>query len=128
MADETFHKDERLCSRKIISTLFEKGHRFYCSGYQVVWIESPLPEGIHAQVAFSVSKKRFKRAVARNTIKRRLREAYRKNKASLYNYLGEKGCCIAFMIIFCGEKIPEFSHVDRSIKEIIGKLITIVRE
>ena len=77
---ETFEKSERLCSTKIISGLFENGNIFYTSLFKVVWNKSPVTLPLPAQVAFSVSKRGFRLAVTRNLIKRRMREAYRKNK------------------------------------------------
>ena len=77
---ETFEKSERLCSTKIISGLFENGNIFYTPLFKVVWSISPVIIPYPAQIAFSVSKRGFRLAVTRNLIKRRMREAYRKNK------------------------------------------------
>lgn len=43
-----------------------------------------------ASILISVSKRRFKRAVKRNRVKRQIREAYRVNKHELLNVLAEK--------------------------------------
>lgn len=42
-----------------------------------------------ASILISVSKRRFKRAVKRNRVKRQIREAYRVNKHELLNVLAE---------------------------------------
>jgi ribonuclease P protein component len=120
---ETFQKYERLCSRKIIGTLFENGHIFYNSLFKVVWdIESnTLPSP--AQVAFSVSKRGFRLAVTRNLIKRRMRESYRKNKSVLYKHLTTENIQVAFVVIVRGNKIPDYLSIEKSIKEVIDKLI-----
>ena len=52
-----------------------------------------------AQVAFSVSKRGFRLAVTRNLIKRRMREAYRKNKYILYEYLASENIRL-FLLLF----------------------------
>lgn len=125
---DTFNKSERLCSTKIIAGLFESRNIFYTSYYKVVWGKTSLPQPYPAQVVFSVSKKGFRLAVTRNLIKRRLREAYRKNKKSLYEYLSSNNVQIAFVVILKGNAVPDYITIEKSMKEMIIKLITIVKE
>jgi ribonuclease P protein component len=125
---ETFDKSERLCSTKIISGLFENGNIFYNSLFKVVWGKSPSILPSPAQVAFSVSKRGFKHAVTRNLIKRRMREAYRKNKMVLYEHLASVNIQIAFVIILKVNTIPDYSSIEKSIKEVINKLIILCKK
>lgn len=120
---EKFDKAERLCSTKIISGLFENGNIFYNSLFKVVWGKSPVILPSPAQVAFSVSKRGFKLAVIRNLIKRRIREAYRKNKKILYEHLSSENIQIAFVVIVRGNAIPDYLTVEKAIKDVINKLI-----
>jgi ribonuclease P protein component len=122
---ETFDKSERLCSTKIISGLFESGNIFYTSHFKVVWGKSTDMLPYPAQVTFSVSKKGFKLAVTRNLIKRRLREVYRKNKKTLYESLTSQNIQIAFVVILKGNSVPEYLTLEKSMKELIKKLINI---
>ena len=86
----TFKKAERLGSKALIEKLFKSGRSFTTHPYRVTWLEHALNTAYPAQIAFAVPKKTFKRAVDRNKLKRRGREAYRKNKAILYDGLKEQ--------------------------------------
>jgi ribonuclease P protein component len=78
----TFKKEEKLTSEKWIQELFQKGSSFYLSPFKVVFMLHPN-QNLPNQVLISVPARNFKRAVDRNKIKRRLREAYRLHKHEL---------------------------------------------
>jgi ribonuclease P protein component len=82
MGSLSFPKSERLNKKKAIQELFDKGSSFYLYPFRVFFQKCSDPETTH-QVMFSVSKRNFKNATDRNLIKRRMREAYRLNKAAI---------------------------------------------
>ena len=83
MGKYTFRKEERLSKDKLIQELFDKGSSFYLFPFKVFFMPNPDQDSPFHQVVISVSKRNFKRAVDRNLIKRRIREAYRLNKEML---------------------------------------------
>jgi ribonuclease P protein component len=68
------------------------------------------------QVLFSVSKKKIKKATGRNYIKRRLKEAYRLNKA----LLPPTGLLLGF--VFVGEAKMSFGELEPKMKLVLQKL------
>jgi len=122
----TFQKGERLCSQKIIGKLFTTGDSFLAYPLKVVFLKTELPESFPVQAAFTVSKRNFKRAVDRNLLKRRMREAYRLKKTDLYNEITERNLQIAIMFVFIGKDIAEYTVIEKSMisafKKLLGKV------
>ena len=114
-------KNERLCSTKLIGKLFAEGSSFYIFPLKIVFLKTPLDSDFPAQVSFSVSKKIFKRAVHRNLLKRRMREAYRLNKPVFYESI-QANCQVTVMIIYTCKEIKEFAVIEKSMKKVLKKL------
>lgn len=96
----TFHKTERLCSKKLIAQLFVKGNRgFSRFPFRFSWVPISLDEQVPAQVLFVVSKRNYPKAHNRNRIKRQLRELYRLAKPDLYACLGEQQIALSISYI-----------------------------
>lgn len=120
----TLSKDERLSWKRYIDLLFEKGQSFVAFPLRVVYL--PMEEEMRAPVSImiSVPKKKFKRAVKRNQIKRQVREAYRVRKHDLIEPLAEKnrGMLVAFLYI--DKEIHTFADMEKA----MTKAIRILRE
>ena len=95
----SFLKIERLCSKTAIDALFANGKsktQFPIKLiYKLAEFESPFP----IRAMFVVPKKKHKRANKRNIIKRRMREAYRLNKQTLYESVGNTKYDIMFVYL-----------------------------
>ena len=73
----TFSKEERICGEKSVSQLLSKGHYGIEGSFRFCCAENGKD---FTRIMVSVPKKMFKRAVKRNLLKRRIREAYRHQK------------------------------------------------
>ena len=118
----TLGKSERLCSKKLIERLFAGGNKsFPAFPMRVVYM--PLgaeEEGAEVSILISVPKKRFKRAVKRNLVKRQIREAYRLNKYILLDALKkqeDKRMVLAF--IWLDNQIHKTKEVEFKVKKLL---------
>jgi len=119
----TFKKEERLCNKKLIDELFHNGSSFLCYPFKASWLIIDEPWQIPAQILFSVSKKRFKRAVDRNLVKRRMREAYRLNKQQqLYDLLNSAGKRIALSVGYIGKEIAPYELIEKKMLKLLTQL------
>lgn len=118
----TLSKEERLSWKRYIDLLFEKGQSFVAFPLRVVYL--PMEEAMSAPVSIliSVSKKKFKRAVKRNLVKRQVREAYRVRKYELIEPLvaKNKGMLIAFLYI--DKEIRPFADLEKAMNKAIRLL------
>ncbi len=103
----TLHKAERLNRKKVIEKMFAGGSRsFSLFPLRVVWL--PVDElDAPVSILVSVSKRRFKRAVKRNRVKRRVREAYRLNKQPLLEAVERTGCRLAVAFIYLSDRVAD---------------------
>jgi ribonuclease P protein component len=83
MKTQSFPKSQRLSSKKLIGQLFEKGKAVNLGPIRAIILQNPVQENTQTQALFTVPARNFKRAVDRNLLKRRMREAYRLNKSVL---------------------------------------------
>ncbi|MBD3748809.1 MAG: ribonuclease P protein component [Sphingobacteriales bacterium] len=111
----SFKKEERLCSKKLLSELFNNGSSFLLYPFRVSWIYSSDPfQKFPIQVVIAVPKKRFKLSVDRNLIKRKIREAYRLNKQeNLYLNLKEKKILLG--LSYVGNQVHEFDYLEKKL-------------
>lgn len=98
----TFQKAERLSLRKRIDYVFQSGSPVNNYPLRIVWVLSNEPLETPAQILFTASSRKFKKAVDRNRIKRKLKELYRHRKQTLYEALINTDKQILVSVIYTG--------------------------
>lgn len=123
----TLGKQERLCSRKLIDSLFKGGGSRAMSGFplRMVYAVTERHEGEPAaQILVSVPKRCFKRAVKRNRIKRLVREAYRLNKHILADALErhEPQMSATMAFIYTDSHLHDYATMEQRVRNLLTRL------
>lgn len=112
----TLGKDKKLKSRKAIDKIFSDGKNFHKFPVRAVYFYEFNAES-ELKIGVSVPKKKFKKAVDRNLLKRRLREAFRLNQEKL-NLSGK----LNIMFIYSSHEIQPFETIEKSVIALLASL------
>ncbi len=122
-----FGASERLQLRKQIETLFRSGEAFSVFPLRVIYLMQDQDATSHAPVraGFSIPKKKIKKAVDRNRIRRLLKEAWRLNKQTLYGAIPE-GKQLHCFLVFTGTEAPTFAQAVARVQQVQHKLAGVI--
>ena len=117
----TLSKEERLSWKRYIDLLFAKGQSFVAFPLRVVYL--PVGESVApVSILVSVPKKKFKRAVKRNLIKRQVREAYRIHKYTLVDPLTIQSKHLLVAFLYLDKETDPFSMIEKAMVKALGIL------
>ncbi|MDD2550100.1 MAG: ribonuclease P protein component [Bacteroidales bacterium] len=118
-----FPKSERLCSKKSIEQVFASGQSIFTYPIKALfYVSKPSPSTACCQALFVVPKRKFKRAVSRNAIRRKMREAYRLNKQILTQWCLESNVEVKIVFLYVASDLLEFVQIQESIIKIMQQL------
>ncbi len=118
-----FRKNQRLKSEKDINQLFLSGKSIFSHPIKLVFfVRSDKPEGF--KVLFSVPKKHHKKAIQRNTIRRRMKEAFRIN--NILNTIKADGLHFAF--VYVSHEIVGYKAIENAVIKLLADLKTVLEE
>ena len=111
----TFYKGERLCNYHRIQQLFQEGNSLKKYPIKLLYLAVDSQE-INNQVLISVPKRKVRRAVHRNRIKRLIRESYRKQKSLL-----SSSYSLAF--VYMGTEEISYTQVSQLVDALLKQLL-----
>ncbi|MBQ8062162.1 MAG: ribonuclease P protein component [Bacteroidales bacterium] len=114
----TLPKSERIRGKASVSALMSKGRWGFAQGLKYCYLRRTAEDGtpLPGRVMVSVPKRLFKRAVKRNLLKRRLREAYRTQKDLV------SGVGVDLMLLYNTNEIMDSAALAREVASILKKI------
>jgi ribonuclease P protein component len=115
----TFIQEERLKSKIVIDQLFVEGsEETYVYPMKVKYIINQNKESL-PQIGIIVPKRKFKKAVTRNLLKRRIREAYRLGNHEFKKSFHESHQSIDMMVMYMSSQIEDFHKIQKSMTRLL---------
>lgn len=93
--------------------------------FRIVYIKVPKGD-VPVSILVSVPKKRFRKAVDRNRMKRHIREAYRLQKQLLWNALEGSNESIAIAFICITSNLCTYANVYKSMNKVLTRIASSV--
>ncbi len=123
MGKYRFRKWERISKRKTVNKLFEGGAKSF-SIYPIRMVYTEIDENVSpVSVLITVPKRKIKRAVDRNRIKRQIREAYRIQKNNLVEVVTEKNKRLIIGFIYVSSELYSSQHMNECMSSLLLYLI-----
>ncbi|WP_089684755.1 ribonuclease P protein component [Catalinimonas alkaloidigena] len=116
--DLTLPKSQRLCGKKQIEELYKKGSSIVVYPYRITYllVPSPAETAPCPQILFAIPKRRFRKAVDRNQLRRRTREAYRHHKQLLQEALPTPSTfSLRIAFTYIGNQIFTYSFIEKKL-------------
>lgn len=119
-----FPKREHLKSKSAIENLYANGSSVTAFPLRAVFLSSKAEPGAPtAAILISVAKRRFRNAVDRNLMKRRIREAYRLNKQPFIDELQKSDKQMAVAILYIDNRHSSTQFLHRKMRKLLSSII-----
>jgi len=124
---QNFPKEERLKSLKKIQQVIKEGRVVRFGTIKICWMiitaeqeqsKSPIPQ---IKAGFSVPKKKIKRAVDRNQVRRKIKEIFRLHKAPFYSII-PKGQQLILFFIYQNNEILSYKKIETDLLPAIKRI------
>ncbi len=113
----TLSRKQRIKSRKLIASIFERGRKIRSGPLLLFYLRVDSAIASHVRMfGVTVSRRSFKRAVDRNRIKRLVREAYRIEQNAFLTI--QQDDSYALFVVYVGREIQSFENIKSAINRL----------
>jgi len=125
---QTLNKKDRLKSYSKIRELFDHGMKLKQHPITLFYLleEGKSHDGASIKMGVAVGTKHFKKAVQRNLLKRRIKEAYRIQKADLQEVIVASTFNVSLFFVYADYIPSDYTIISRSVKKLLDKCKDIV--
>lgn len=113
---------KRLKHKRLFDELFKTGNSLRTDAILMVYKPVGNDHFTGTKAAFSVSKRKFKRAVDRNRIKRLMREAWRLNCTQTEILLKEQNIALTLIFVYIFNEPIDFISVQDKVRKLLNDL------
>ena len=125
VAPQGLPKYERICKENDIQALFDKGVGVSVYPFRVIFLfHRDESRPVTVRILVSVSKKRFHHAIKRNRVKRLMREAWRKNKAPLYEICQRDNISADVALVYTATVIHSYGEMMKKTRKAVQEIVT----
>lgn len=121
--DQTFGKEYKLCSQKIIKSIFDEKNTIKQYPFVLNYAMLELPSEKPFQMVIAAPKRIFRKAHERNRIKRLCRETVRKNKLILEDELKMKQKQAAFFLVYTSKEELSYEILLKKTEQLFKKFV-----
>jgi len=111
-----------------IQSLFSDGRREYMGILKVIWTIDKVENDQGVKIFVAVPKKNIRKAVKRNLLKRRIKEALRLNLNDLKELSKENNLYIKIGVVYSKNYIEEYNKIEQKIVLSLQKIYSLIYE
>lgn len=118
----SFPKEMRITRKSQMDELFSSGESFIAYPLRVVFVKKEKMPESEIAVLVNVSKRKFKRAVKRNRMKRLIRENFRIHRHDLENLLRTRPYSLNIAFLYLKNELSDYVEINKAMAKALDLL------
>lgn len=128
LPNNSFPKAMRIVRKSQLDLLFSSGKSFIAYPLRIIFIKREKTQDEDLSVLVSVSKRKFKRAVKRNRIKRLIRETFRQQRHEFEEALQPLPFSLDVAFLYLKSELSDYSEISQAMNKALAQLKLKIRD